>query len=280
MTVDINKVISWFDNHMGKLTYSMTGSRNGADGTADCSGSMTQALYEAGASKPTWLYSTEYIHGYLVNNGFKLIAENTSWDAKRGDIPVFGKRGNSAGGAGHIGIISTDDPDALLLSTCYWTAGAPGTAVQNVPFDTMWTADDSPYFYVYRLSGDNQHSKVPASGRVVDQILEVGDFFKPKSAYRVDELPSGYGLDQVISYELTGGSDYSLINNGLGVESVDKCDVNGNKTDDQTLNIGDYFKLHSDRIEVVEIDPPTNGVSFNTRYGEVWVSAQSLTEVQ
>ena len=117
MSVDINKVISWFDNHMGKMTYSMFGSRNGSDGPGDCSGTMTQALYEAGASKPAYLYSTETIHPYLINNGFSLYAENKSWTAKRGDIVVMGKRGESAGAFGHIGVISTNDPNALLLST-------------------------------------------------------------------------------------------------------------------------------------------------------------------
>lgn len=41
-------IVNWFVNHRGKLTYSMYGSRNGADGTADCSGSISQALKEAG----------------------------------------------------------------------------------------------------------------------------------------------------------------------------------------------------------------------------------------
>lgn len=279
MTVDINKVINWFDRHMGVLTYSMYGSRNGADGTADCSGSMTQALYEAGASKPAYLYSTETIHQYLLNNGFELVAENEEFTAKRGDIPVFGKRGSSAGGAGHIGIISTDDPNALLLSTSYWTAGATGTAVQNVPFDEMWQADNSPYFYVYRLTGKQAPAPVPTSG-AVDQVLNVGEFFKAKHNYRVDELANVYGIDQVVSYELAGGSDCSWLNNGLNVESVDKTDANGNITKDQNLNVGDYFRLHSDRIPVVDVDEATNGVAFNTRSGRVWASAATLTEVE
>lgn len=34
------EIVSWFENRVGQLTYSMTGSRNGADGTADCSGAF------------------------------------------------------------------------------------------------------------------------------------------------------------------------------------------------------------------------------------------------
>ena len=34
-------VASWFEARRGTITYSMTGSRNGADGTGDCSGTIS-----------------------------------------------------------------------------------------------------------------------------------------------------------------------------------------------------------------------------------------------
>ena len=48
MNTDV--LINWFESRRGKLTYSMYGSRNGSDGTADCSGSVSQALKEAGVN--------------------------------------------------------------------------------------------------------------------------------------------------------------------------------------------------------------------------------------
>lgn len=42
MNTDV--LINWFESRRGKLTYSMYGSRNGSDGTADCSGAISQAL--------------------------------------------------------------------------------------------------------------------------------------------------------------------------------------------------------------------------------------------
>lgn len=279
MTVDINKVIAWFDNNMGKITYSMTGSRNGSDGTGDCSGTMTQALHEAGASKPAYLYSTETIHPYLLNNGFGLYSDNKPWTAKRGDIVVMGKRGESAGAFGHIGVISTDDPNALLLSTSFWTGGETGTAVGNVTFDEMWEADGSPYFYVYRQDNSTPAQPVPSTG-AADQVLNVGEYFKARPAYRVDEFEYVNGVEQVVNYELAGGKDFDWTNNGIGIDSVDKVDENGNKTTDQRIDVGDYFRLHSDRIPVKEVDEATNGVAFDTRYGRIWVSAATLTEVE
>lgn len=106
------RVLNWFNNHRGKLTYSMFGSRNGSDGTADCSGAMTQALWSAGAGKPAasasrWGgYNTESIHGYLNNNGYHLVhlvAQGTAkYTPRYGDIVIWGKLGASAGAGGHI----------------------------------------------------------------------------------------------------------------------------------------------------------------------------------
>ena len=106
MAIDTNKTVEWFTDRIGKLTYSMYGSRNGNDGTADCSGSVTQALYEAGASKPAYLYSTETIHGWLLANGYVLINVddkgngNQDFDGQFGDVIVMGMQGQSSGAAG------------------------------------------------------------------------------------------------------------------------------------------------------------------------------------
>lgn len=102
MAIDINKILSWYTSRFGKITYSMYGSRNGNDGTADCSGSATTALYYAGASKPSYLYSTISLGGYLAANGFKRISVNQSWEAEKGDAVLlsWGADMSQSGGAG------------------------------------------------------------------------------------------------------------------------------------------------------------------------------------
>ena len=145
------KLLEWFFNRMGKLTYSMDGSRNGADGTADCSGSLTQALYEAGAWRYSLLYNTEMLHSYLLGNGYHLAYENNGYTSPVvGDVIIWGQRGRSAGGAGHTGVISGSGRNGTMVSTCYWTEGEKGTAVQNFPYFWYWGEDSYPYYYVYR----------------------------------------------------------------------------------------------------------------------------------
>lgn len=123
-------------------------------------------------------------------------------------------------------------------------------------------------------------SKPAKSNHKVDQVLNVGEYFKAKPAYRVDDMKYINGIWQVVNYELAGGKSINWTLNGLGVESVDKVNSKGKKTANQTLNKGDYFRLHSDRIKVVDVDAASNGVALSTRYGNVWVDATTLAEVK
>ena len=123
-------------------------------------------------------------------------------------------------------------------------------------------------------------SKPAKSNNKVDQVLNVGEYFKAKPAYRVDDMKKVNGIWQVVNFSLAGGKSINWTLNGLGVESVDKVDSKGKKTSNQTLNKGDYFRLHSDRIKVVDVDAASNGVALSTRYGNVWVDATTLTEVK
>ena len=149
------RVLDWFYNRIGKVTYSMDGSRNDSDGTADCSGSMTQALRDAGASPYAYLYNTETLHGYLLNNGYHLVTENGSFTPQWGDVIIWGRRGDSSGAGGHTLIISQSaqgSTPAESISTSYWTEGQAGTAIQVIPYWYYWNAAGQPYYYVYRLN--------------------------------------------------------------------------------------------------------------------------------
>ena len=154
------RVLNWFFNRRGKLTYSMYGSRTGADGTADCSGSMVAALRGAGASRPAYTYNTESIHPYLKSNGYYLAREGRdgNYVPRYGDIVIWGKKGYSGGDGGHIMIMSSAGSDAKCISTCgyYWDKnpnsiyGARGKAVQEFNYKWYHGTHNCAYYYVYR----------------------------------------------------------------------------------------------------------------------------------
>lgn len=155
MAVNMDKAINWFKSKVGKVTYSMSGSRNGSDGTGDCSGMVVTALYNGGASKPSWLYNTDSMHDYLIANGFQLISFNKSWNMQKGDVIITGLKGQSTGAAGHTAIAV----DGNNIIDCAWYGSTAVNAVR------IHSETDMPYhvgFYVYRLkNGGNTTAAKP-----------------------------------------------------------------------------------------------------------------------
>ncbi|TQE88732.1 holin [Streptococcus suis] len=157
MTINIETAIRWMTDRVGRVTYSMD-FRNGPN-SFDCSSSVYYALMSAGAISAGWAVNTEYEHDWLVKNGYTLIAENTDWDAKRGDIFIWGRRGQSAGAGGHTGIFV--DPDNIIH--CNYARN--GITVDN--YNQTAAASGWMYCYVYRLA--NQTS---TSGKSLETLVK------------------------------------------------------------------------------------------------------------
>ena len=125
------------------IRYSMKYSRTGADGTGDCSGTIYAGLRKAGATNAGWVLNTDSMHDWLLKNGFRLIAHNKEWNAKRGDVVIFGEKGKSGGIAGHVVIFISN----TQIIHCTWKSDrVNGVFVENeataCPYSMGW--------YVYR----------------------------------------------------------------------------------------------------------------------------------
>lgn len=145
MGVAIEKGVAWMQARKGRVSYSMD-FRDGPD-SYDCSSSMYYALRSAGASSAGWAVNTEYMHAWLIENGYELISENAPWDAKRGDIFIWGRKGASAGAGGHTGMF-IDSDNIIHCNYAY-----DGISVND--HDERWYYAGQPYFYVYRLTNAN-----------------------------------------------------------------------------------------------------------------------------
>ena len=154
MAVSIETAIAWMEAREGKVSYSMD-YRDGSD-SYDCSSSVYYALRNAGASSAGWAVNTEYEHDWLVKNGYELIAENQEWNAQRGDIFIYGRRGYSAGAGGHTGMFV--DSDNIIH--CNYARN--GITVNN--HDAIWNAAGQPYFYAYRLTNPNAQAEEVKKG--------------------------------------------------------------------------------------------------------------------
>ena len=96
----LDKMIQWFQDRKGKVTYSMT--NRGGPNSYDCSSAVYASLIYAGF-KPTgtWLGSTVTLWGEVGT----LIKEIPRSEARKGDLFLGGPRGAaSAGASGHTGV--------------------------------------------------------------------------------------------------------------------------------------------------------------------------------
>ena len=277
MAIDINKIVEWYDDHKGKITYSMEGSRTGADGTADCSGAVVAALEFAGAPKPPYVYNTDSIHAWLLSLGFKLIAENQDWTAKKGDIVIWGRKGSSGSAYGHAMVMYTADPNAKEVSVDYSTGGAENTAVQVYDYDAYFEANDVMQdfgaVYVYRYSGSNATAASTVSGKTASTVPT-----KTLSGiYQINQIKLVAGIWQVINYKLAGGSpkDYNWVNNGIPMSLFSLTTSKGVKTFDQNNGkVGDYFKFDNPTFNITATDSASNGqfITHTTQDMGFWVS--------
>ena len=154
MGVNIDEGIAWMQARKGQVTYSMD-YRNGPD-SYDCSSSIYYALLSAGAVSAGWAVNTEYEHEWLEKNGYELIAENTPWDAQRGDIFIWGRKGYSSGAGGHTGMFI--DSDNIIH--CNW----PYDGISVNDHDERWLYAGRPYYYVYRLTDAGKQAAEPKRG--------------------------------------------------------------------------------------------------------------------
>ncbi|HEM3616496.1 TPA: glucosaminidase domain-containing protein [Streptococcus suis] len=161
MSINIETAIQWMSDRKGRVTYSMD-YRNGPN-SYDCSSAVYYALMSAGAVSAGWAVNTEYEHDWLIKNGFKLIAENSVFGAQRGDVFIWGKRGQSSGAGGHTGIFV----DSNNIIHCNYARN--GITVDG--YLDIARASGNKYYYIYRPHGQSTASASTA-GKSVDQLVQ------------------------------------------------------------------------------------------------------------
>jgi hypothetical protein len=266
MAANDKQVVRWFDVRKGMLTYSMHGSRNGSDGTADCSGSITQSIKDSGGSPYAYLYSTVTLEPYLKENDYERIAINQEWNALEGDIVMMSwgrSMADSAGAGGHVGVMKNPYD---FISVDYWTGGQQGTAVSEHNIDYYLNVNRPSYFEVWRLKKDGGANKptppIP---------------HKRRHGYKVDDVQYINGLWQIRCNSLApAGFDWT--DNGINATDVDMIDPSTGAmlVDQETIRPGMYFAFNESRVndtgEVVK-DHGYNYRKFNfaSPTGIVWL---------
>ncbi|MDN2970454.1 peptidoglycan amidohydrolase family protein [Streptococcus suis] len=154
MTINLETSIRWMSDRVGKVSYSMD-YRNGPN-SYDCSSAVYYALMAGGAISAGWAVNTEYMHDWLIRNGYVLVAENKPFDAQRHDVFIWGKRGYSSGEGGHTGIFV----DNVNIIHCNFKRN-------GITIDDYNKVSRGMYYYLYRPA--NQPS---ISNKSLDQLVK------------------------------------------------------------------------------------------------------------
>ncbi|HFU4202304.1 TPA: peptidoglycan amidohydrolase family protein [Streptococcus suis] len=154
MTINLETSIRWMSDRVGKVSYSMD-YRNGPN-SYDCSSAVYYALMAGGAISAGWAVNTEYMHDWLIRNGYVLVAENKPFNAQRHDVFIWGKRGYSSGEGGHAGIFV----DNVNIIHCNFKRN-------GITIDDYNKVSRGMYYYLYRPA--NQPS---TSNKSLDQLVK------------------------------------------------------------------------------------------------------------
>lgn len=247
----LEKMVQWFESRRGKVTYSMT--YRGGPNSYDCSSSIYYAMLFAGFRDTLgWAFSTELEHDMLVANGFQLVAENKPFTLQRGDVIIWGRRGASAGAAGHT-MLATSSSDII-----HCNFGANGISVNNY---ASYAAGKGYYTYLYRLKGavTNESASVTTTQAVVQKATKTANALAELEKRKGQRIGSGqcYGLVALYSY-LIGGP-------GLGGGVTAITDLHGDgmsaKNIGHAYNWSKYgWRVKTSGVTANDIQP---GVLFN-----------------
>ena len=269
----MDKVIEWFQQRQGKVSYSMV-NRNGW-ASYDCSSSIYHALIYTGILPQGFrIGNTETEFVDLPKFGFQRIEADANGyiPTRRGDIFIWGKQGYTNGAGGHTGIY-LDSDNIIHCSYGYngihtdnhdWLAGING--VQDLT--------------IFRYTDKPQNAPVPQpQPEAIDDVINIGSHFKINPALQVAEVNINDG-SRKLKIDALCPRGFTWAENGIPAEWVVKVDNDGYKVDGE-INAGDWVKIQGAFVaqEVVQNDGmwfakvERNGVS-------IWMELTPVSEIQ
>ena len=251
----IEKALAWFYARKGRVSYSMA-NRNGPN-SYDCSSSVYHALKEAGLLPASyWIGNTDTLFDALEKNGWVKVPidANGNADTQRGDIFIWGIRGNSGGALGHTGMFI--DPDNII--NCRYQAGI---VIDN--HDWLWNASDRPPYTFYRYVGK--------------PILTPQRRVALPEVYYADEVATVFDIRQIRCNRLTHAFGWE--DNGIPVAVATKVDRDGYLMGGD-INTGDYFRLVGG-MHVINEEVENNYKYLQVKMGEenVWILAERARDI-
>ena len=189
--IGFDVMIRWMEGKKAQgVTYSMD-YRLGPN-SYDCSSAVYFALREAGFIPPTtYPGNTDSLFGQLERVGWsQLPLINGNYATQRGDIFIWGIRGNSGGEFGHTGIFI----DENMIIHCNASTNV-GITINS--YDQYWVSAGRPTAAIYRFGGASKPYPGDSSGSKGDSVNPSAGVFYPSMRLPVsgDTDPNSPALD-------------------------------------------------------------------------------------
>ena len=207
-----NNFLNWFRWRQGKVTYSMT-NRWGTN-SYDCSSSIYYALKEAGIfPQDLPIGNTETLFNDLPKYGFTKVAEgeNVDYDAKPGDIFIWGRRGYTLGAGGHTGVLTSDH---TMIHCNYGFNG-----ITENDYNYIWNYNNRPYETFFRYTGAKQ-----------DKYVQLPDFYV-----------AGEIQGDKLRCDALAPINFTWEDNGIPISVTQKVDASGEYLGEGNIQQGDRF---------------------------------------
>lgn len=263
---NIDSAIQWYENRKGKVTYSMS-ERRGPN-SYDCSSALYYALIQ-GEFLPanTYIGNTDSLFNDLERNGWVQLQPNSqgNFDTRRGDVFIWGIRGDSNGALGHTGIFV----DADNIDHCSY--GYNGIATSS--YDWLHSINGNAPQTFYRYAGTQ------VVNNPTDQVVEVGSFIKLDKTYRADDVQNIADVWQVKTNVLCPVG-FTWADNGIPAAALVEVDTSNNATPDQVLDIGSLYRIPG-KFQVLDVGLNAGHWLAQIEYNglKFWVDIETATEV-
>lgn len=268
----MDKVIEWFTQRQGRVSYSMN-YRNGPS-SYDCSSSIYHALIYTGILPAGFrIGNTETEFVDLPKFGFQRIEADINGyiPTQRGDIFIWGKQGYTNGADGHTGVF-IDQNNIIHCAYAY-----NGIHIDN--HDRLAEINNTQYLTIFRYTGKPQPQPAPAPYvEKIDDEINVGSHFKFNQTFTVAETRINDGRKEARINELCPVG-FTWEENGVPADWLVKVDNDGFRIGGE-INAGDLVKIEGAFVaqEVVQNDNMWFA-KINRGGVDVWVELTPTTEI-
>lgn len=268
----MDKVIEWFAQRQGRVSYSMN-YRNGPS-SYDCSSSVYHALIYAGILPQGFrIGNTETEFVDLPKFGFQRIEADINGyiPTQRGDIFIWGKQGYTNGADGHTGIFI----DQNNIIHCAY--GYNGIHIDN--HDKLAEINNTQYLTIFRYTGKPQNAPAPAPYvEKIDDEINVGSHLKFNQKFTVAEIRETEGRKEARINELCPVG-FTWEENGVPTDWLVKVDNDGYRIGGD-INTGDSVKIEGAFVAQEVVQNENMWFAKINRGGiDVWVELTPATEI-